>query len=340
MNKIKFLLYLSWMIFGACEQVPSPVGALQGIPEDPAWKFEYRFSKPGSPRIAVVSHYTTEKENKPFIELATQNHIDYAKKHNYDYYFRNGTLRGTEKFRLPNAEKRTFQLGLYWQKIQAIWDLLKLEKDGKYVYDYVFWIDTDAVFTNMDQLLEQFIEDADKNNFLFIAEDVLSHSSVTHTCINSGVFMIKNSPEGREFIQNVMRAFKIYGEVWVPEQAAIQDLAFGFLDPADIDKVANNETLLNKLRSETGKRICNVAPKKGVKIYRMRDFNAGYPWDFEEIAWGANSFTAHFFTLNGIMTKKYMEPLLDCLSKNNYTNREKCTPKNLNIALNEFELKY
>lgn len=335
--KIAILRLLLITIFAGCLEVPAPT-KYEPIPEDTAWKLERRFSESTAPvRIAVVSHYTTDAGNLPFIKLATENHAEFAKKHKYDYFFRNGTIPGTEKFFLPEGKNRILQLGLYWQKIQATWDLLQLKKDNKYVYDYVFWIDTDVLFTNMDQLLEKFIENSDKNTYLFIAEDVLSHSTIQHTCINAGVFMVKNSEEGRDFINDVMRSFKIYSEVWVPEQAAMQDLAYGFLDPIDIEKIEKDETALAKLRMETKKRVCTTLPKKGVEVYSMREFNAGYPWDFENVGWGPSSFTAHFFTLNGILTGKYMEPLLDCLKKNDFKNRERCSAKNLNIALTDFD---
>src|SRR5690606_13853869 len=107
------------------------------------------------PRIAIVSHYTTDKENLGFIDLATQNHRKYARLHGYDYYFRNGTI--TEKYVWPQGQNRTFQLGLYWQKIEATRQLLDMKENGKNVYDYVMWLDTDAVFTNIYMRLEEII---------------------------------------------------------------------------------------------------------------------------------------------------------------------------------------
>ncbi len=332
---ILYLFFLLTMPFLGCPGGPAPKKIYAPIPEDYAWKLEEKFSDPASQhRIAIVSHYTVDKENIPFIKLATQNHIKYAKKYKYDYFFRNGTIDGTEKFRSPTANNRTFQLGLYWQKIQAMSDLLKLKNNGKHVYDYVFWIDTDAVFTNLDLSLEELIENADKDAYFFIAEDVLSRSSVPHTCVNAGVFMVKNSKEGRDLIKNVSRAFKIYEKVWVPEQAAMQDLAYGFLDPANIDKIALDENALKKFHSKIGQRQCQILwPKKGVELYLMQDINAGYPWEFERVRWNPKSLTAHFFTLDGPRTKKYMESLLDCLEHYNYKHRERCTPEKLNIAL-------
>ncbi|KAF9161879.1 hypothetical protein DFQ27_005482 [Actinomortierella ambigua] len=74
-----------------------------------------------------------------------------------------------------------------WAKIKMIKD--ELAKDD---FDWIFWMDTDALIANMDVPLERFI---DNRHPLIVTKDWF--------CLNAGVFFIKNDDWSREFFDLV-----------------------------------------------------------------------------------------------------------------------------------------
>lgn len=290
-------------------------------------------SSDAKPRIAIVSHYTTDESNLGFIDLITKNHRKYAALHGYDYFFRNGTI--TDKYFWPDAESRTFQLGLFWQKIEATKQLLEQKENGKYVYDYVMWIDTDALFTNIDLKLEEFINRAGKDKFFIVAEDLSSSANeIPHSCINSGVYLIKNSPEGRKLIEQIEQAFEFYKIFSWPEQLAIADILYGYFTEKDALDFKANPEKLSMLKDNVKFRNCSIAPRPGVEILLMRDFNSGFHWsDKERVRWNEKTLVAHFLGLFGPKVEEYAKVLLRCLEQSGYKNRAPCNPYNLNILL-------
>lgn len=348
--KLHFLLslLLCYICVGSsCDYlVPSssnPKKRYEFIPEDSSWRLEKIYADANKkPRIAVVSHYTLDEVNLDFIKRAIKNHEEYAKQNRYDYYFRNGTIKGSEKYFWPEAEGRTFQLGLYWQKILAVNELLDKKENGKRVYDYVLWIDADAIFTRPKLTLESFIDEADPDTFLFIAEDINSHSPlVMRSCVNTGVFMVKNSDKGREFMQWVDDAFEIYKVLKIPEQSAVQDLAHkGFLKHEEISPLLADKKKLEEFRANIRWRDCSADMIDGVKKLPMKLFNAGYHWsDLDTISWDETSFVAHFLALDGGAVSRYMNILVTCLEKYGYEHRERCHPTRLNIILENTDSK-
>lgn len=73
------------------------------------------------------------------------------------------------------------EVSMCWNKIAAI--LQNLHK-----YDFLVWIDADAIINNMDITIESIIR-IDPNKELYLCEDI----SVEYECINSGVMIIKNT---------------------------------------------------------------------------------------------------------------------------------------------------
>ncbi len=137
-------------------------------------------------KIAIVTLYT---ENISYYANITNiNKADYCKKHNYDLYIYN------KRFTLLNPN---------WDKIPAILNVLHL-------YDYVVWMDADAVFVNFDKKFEDIIdtnysfhicndpailysENFDLENFKYLMsmEDCFQKLNL-YKIINCGVFICKN----------------------------------------------------------------------------------------------------------------------------------------------------
>lgn len=287
----------------------------------------------GKPRIAIVSHYTLDKENLGFINLAVPNHQKYARLHGYDYYFRNGTI--TTKYFWPEANSRTYRLGLYWQKVQATKELLEKEEDGKYVYDYILWIDTDAFFTNIDLTLEEIINQSGKDIFFIGTDDINSPATlVPRYCINSGVYIIKNTPKAHNFIKMVENAFGIYKGIRAPEQSAMADIAYGFLTEEKLTELKANKEKAATFIKNIKWRNCSVKTQPGFEILPMRTINAPYAFqETERVRWNEYSLAAHFIIISGSDTEKYSKVLLQCLEQTDYKERERCNPYNLNVIL-------
>jgi hypothetical protein len=74
-----------------------------------------------------------------------------------------------------------------WAKIKILLDEL-----GRNDHDWIFWIDTDALITNMDIELERFVDD---RYSLIITEDLND--------LNAGVFMLKINDWSRKYMQDI-----------------------------------------------------------------------------------------------------------------------------------------
>ena len=99
-----------------------------------------------------------------------------------------------------------------WNKVHAI---LKYLGDC----ELLFWIDTDAVFLNMDKTLESFFDT--RSNIEFLAT-----WPPRDGMINAGVLLMRNTPTVREFFPNVTSG-RTWRDNWCHrgkyEQAAIRD---------------------------------------------------------------------------------------------------------------------
>lgn len=103
------------------------------------------------------------------VEEVLRNNQKYVKKYGYDYIDITGAY---EPMLRPEP----------WAKFKGIIDYL----DN---YDYIVWLDSDAVFMNFDVSFEQIIEYAGRDHDIIISED--------DNGINSGVFIVKNSNMGK-----------------------------------------------------------------------------------------------------------------------------------------------
>jgi hypothetical protein len=107
------------------------------------------------------------------------NHRVYARQHAYDYLFDKGPYT-----RLTNA---------YFFKLWAIARVLPF-------FDWVFWLDDDAWFTDFDRPLEPFVEGLDRGIFLVACKSPVNPSG-DFTFLNSGVLFLRNCPQSRDFLE-------------------------------------------------------------------------------------------------------------------------------------------
>lgn len=234
-------------------------------------------AKVGKSSILLVSHNTLDSQ---YLDFTRKNHQEYARKQNYDYWFRNGVI-DKGMFSIPGVERKILRYGLYWQKITAVEDALMLRQtDYSLKYDWVVWIDADAFFTDMDKRLESIIALAKPDDYFIIARD-----NPQWSCINAGVFLVRNNEQGRKFIAQVRASFEMYKYNSFPEQEAMQDIVYQYTDQR------RNE-INNGL--EYAKRSCQesrIAPN--IKVVPQQTMNSFYGSEKPLIKWRPGDFIAH-----------------------------------------------
>lgn len=107
------------------------------------------------------------------------NHRIYCDIHNYTYIYCNWPTKACNR---------------YMNKIEYI-------RHYYNCFDYIFWIDDDAFFINMQKGLEEFLPC--KENFLSICGSP-DYKNI-HTFISSGQFMINCSGIGKKFINEIIK---------------------------------------------------------------------------------------------------------------------------------------
>ena len=129
-------------------------------------------------RIAIVMSYTKNIES--YAKYAEMINRKYAKKNGYTIIVNHGRF-------MENGYERT----PHWDKVSMI--LHYLPK-----YDYVVWIDSDAIFSNLDRKIESYISKGKGANIL-IGKDMYTRDE---SSINTGVIIVKNSPWSLSFFEN------------------------------------------------------------------------------------------------------------------------------------------
>ncbi len=101
-----------------------------------------------------------------------------------------------------------------WNKILIVKELLKS-------YEYVFWLDADAIFVRFDKDIRDEIEDGKD---FYLAKVKIRGEEIP----NSGVFLIKNTEWSKKFLQDVWNKKEyIYHNYW--ENAGVIDV-LGYKD--------------------------------------------------------------------------------------------------------------
>jgi len=124
-------------------------------------------------KIAVVTLFTKEIQEEA--ELSNINKQLYCDKHNIDFRVYYGRVSD----RYPP-----------WDKILAVLHSLPL-------YDYVIWVDVDAVFNNFNTSFTDIINESPNADLIF-CKDIVKMITV-----NSGVFIVKNTEASKSFLQMV-----------------------------------------------------------------------------------------------------------------------------------------
>lgn len=173
-----------------------------------------------SNKICVASIATGDMDE--LTSMTWPNKEEYCKKHGY-----HGVL-----------QKQTWDY-LGFDKIIFIKALLESDR-----YEWILWADNDTLFTNFDKKIEDVID----NDFHFIVCADYGGD------VNAGVFLVKNSKEGREYIDHLSQ--KMY------ELAPFNKFLFGEEQTA-LQKTYKEERWANTIKVIPQK-IMNAYPYSGV----------------------------------------------------------------------------
>ena len=146
-------------------------------------------------KAAIITLYT--ESMKDVGEIATNSHIEFAKKHDW-----------TEDSILVEEE------GCIWSKVAFISDYLRFS------YDAILWVDADAMITNPELSID-WILDEDKNADVFLTADING--------LNSGIMLIRNTDRSKAFFHAVTHYGRVlFGDRPNGEQQAIRHFSLAY----------------------------------------------------------------------------------------------------------------
>lgn len=168
------------------------------------------------PHIAVLtsSFIYADSCMEPSASLAADNKREYAQRHNYAFIGRSNEF--------AQQELRTTKRRPVWGKIDAVQKVLPK-------YDWIFWMDMDAVIMDQDQTVQGILDDLrskyedgprafEKNIDLVIAKPKRDKM------INAGVFFLRNTEWAQAFLNKVQETTEWYNRGPSYEQGAMWDI--------------------------------------------------------------------------------------------------------------------
>jgi len=135
--------------------------------------------------IAVLQFYTSNINYGVYSEMINQK---YCEDKGYTYVCE----KNTERI-ISICDKRSF----HWGKVKLVQELLDTDK-----FDYILFLDADAIISDFNQNIEDFI---DSDHDMVFTEDVGYHSSM-----NTGVFLVKNSEWSKNFLKTWWESGETY----------------------------------------------------------------------------------------------------------------------------------
>jgi hypothetical protein len=110
------------------------------------------------------------------------NHATYARLHGLVYHW--------------DTKKRDGLKTPHFHKISAVLDVLDR-------HDWVLWLDDDAFFTDLSQDMRRFVDDVPDDIFFVACRSPINPQG-GWTLLNSGVFFIRNSADGRRLLTETL----------------------------------------------------------------------------------------------------------------------------------------
>ena len=175
-------------------------------------------------RICIITSYTDhirwdDYGKCDYGDFASLNHHEYSNKHGYSYI----------KEIVKNDDYSNWHPT--WIKIDVLKKYLPL-------YDYVVWVDADAVFVNQDIKIEDLINDGVDLVIPKLEMDRVSGNMWTHT--TTGFMIWKNSEWSNNMLNTLWLEPKDYRFTFFHEQSRLDELIY------DKFTVQGGENILNK----------------------------------------------------------------------------------------------
>ncbi len=179
--------------------------------------------------------------HNPSLKGVLDNHAAYAEKHSYKFLFLDDT-----KLRSVGSLAQNPQIDLTWIKVQAIQSALKN-------HDFVFWIDADSIFLDMNRSLSDLIDEP---------RDLVFTGDRNDVC-NAGHLLLRNTSFSAELMRNwaTLRSISFpplntshQGKTgYVGDQVALNYLlAGGIASPTAV--LETSEKLFNRMNGWKGNR--------------------------------------------------------------------------------------
>lgn len=165
--------------------------------------------------IAVVtSSFIYDACMEPSASLAADNKRQYALAHNYAFVARSAEFA---------------QQALRSEKRRPVWGKIDVVQKVLPKYDWIFWMDMDAVILNPDQtvqtLLDQFRANFAEGSRAFESQiDLVISKPTKDKMINAGVFFMRNTEWSQKFLNAVQESKDWYNKGPSYEQGAMWEL--------------------------------------------------------------------------------------------------------------------
>lgn len=128
-----------------------------------------------------IAFVTFEDRDEEYIRLHNKNVKEYCDKWGYEYIHATKNKNGTSP---------------YWFKVFLVQELILSNK-----YDYVFWLDSDTIINNFNIDLGKDIL------YLYNSDIFLASDNTSYDVSNSGLFIVRNSEMGRQFLDDWTKSY-------------------------------------------------------------------------------------------------------------------------------------
>jgi hypothetical protein len=130
-------------------------------------------------KVLIISFDNRSESELKYLKFHKENISKYCKQwKNIDYFFTNKCNKN-----------------IYWCKLYLIQEKLKSSK-----YDYIMWMDTDAIIVNNNISIQKLLSSYSSD--IFISNNQSIDKKKEDNILCAGVFIIKNSKIGKKFIDD------------------------------------------------------------------------------------------------------------------------------------------
>lgn len=201
LSSLRFMKNDALVLFEQARYAASIRESLLFEPRDGRYGGYLKFHRPNIKicTLAVGENY------KCTVKDCIQSKYDYVQKHGYEL--------------IDNEHCIDTSRPLPWSKVRLVQSVLEST-------DIVLWLDGDTMVTNHNYTLDELLIMFPRSKDMFIGKDL--HN------INSGVFMIRNTPKSKEFLEDVYAQTDCINNVWWEQASMIRLMVTYYNDIAHI----------------------------------------------------------------------------------------------------------